>query len=228
MPPPALDSHAMPLPRRVSEIDVAATRVSPAAYETPAYREHRGEEDSFPPKRTSSGSRPSEQQYRTNVPITPSAVKETKERKPKPLAAKVQRDSRKKLSCIGYGIVASLFLFVLSGLILASILIYQYYNIAKTLPSIEELRAKASQFETTRIFDRKGNLLYEILDPNAGRRTYVTLDKISPFMIAATLATEDKDFYSHGGYDAVAIVRAFWQNYTSGEVVSGASTLPNS
>ncbi len=225
MPPAALDSHAMPLPRRVSEIDVAATRVSPAAYETPAYREHRGEEDSFPPKRTSSGSRPSEQQYRTNVPITPSAVKETKERKPKPLAAKVQRDSRKKLSCIGYGIVASLFLFVLSGLILASILIYQYYNIAKTLPSIEELRAKASQFETTRIFDRKGNLLYEILDPNAGRRTYVTLDKISPFMIAATLATEDKDFYSHGGYDAVAIVRAFWQNYTSGEVVSGASTI---
>ena len=43
--------------------------------------------------------------------------------------------------------------------------------------------------------------------------------------MAATIATEDKDFYTHGGFDPLAIVRAFWQNLTSGETVSGASTI---
>lgn len=32
----------------------------------------------------------------------------------------------------------------------------------------------------------------------------------------ATLATEDKDFYNNPGFDPVGIVRALWQNYTSG------------
>jgi penicillin-binding protein 1C len=106
-----------------------------------------------------------------------------------------------------------------------SIAFYQYYRIASTLPDIDDLRQNASQFETTRILDRDGNVLYEILDPNAGRRTYVSLDKISPYLLAATIATEDKGFYSHPGFDPFAIFRAFWQNYQGGEIVSGASTI---
>lgn len=47
----------------------------------------------------------------------------------------------------------------------------------------------------------------------------------SPYFVAATVATEDKEFYSHPGYDIFAIFRAFWQNYQSGETVSGASTI---
>ena len=97
----------------------------------------------------------------------------------------------------------------------ASVLLYQYYSIAKTLPDIQGLDQKASQFETTRILDRNGNMLYEILDPNAGRRTYVHLNKISPYLVAATIAVEDKEFYNHPGFDAFAIVRAFCQNYTT-------------
>ncbi len=103
--------------------------------------------------------------------------------------------------------------------------LYEYYNIAATLPSVEDLQQRASTFETTRIFDRNGNLLYEILDPSAGRRTFITLDKISPYLVAATIATEDKSFYSHPGFDWTAIARAFWQNFRGGETVSGASTI---
>jgi len=90
---------------------------------------------------------------------------------------------------------------------------------------VDDLRDYASQFETTRIYDRNGNLIYEILDPNAGRRTYVTIDEISPYLIAATIATEDKDFNTNPGFDPWGILRALWQNYTSGRVVSGASTI---
>jgi penicillin-binding protein 1C len=124
----------------------------------------------------------------------------------------------KGLISFGYGIVVV----VILGL---SFIIFQYFTIAAGLPSVDDLRQYASQFETTRIYDRSGNLIYEILDPNAGRRTYTTLDDISPFLIAATIATEDKDFYTNPGFDPLGIIRAFWQNYTSGEVVSGASTI---
>ena len=80
-------------------------------------------------------------------------------------------------------------------------MIFQYFTIAAGLPSVDDLAQYASQFETTRIYDRNENLIYEILDPNAGRRTYTELEDISPFLIAATIATEDKDFYINGALD---------------------------
>ena len=121
--------------------------------------------------------------------------------------------------------VISIFVGIIISILALSFLVIQYFVIASGLPSVEDLRAKASQFETTRIFDRDGNLIYEIIDPNAGRRTYVSLNEISPYLIAATIATEDKDFYNNPGFDPWGIMRAFWQNYTSGEIVSGASTI---
>jgi len=108
---------------------------------------------------------------------------------------------------------------------LASFGLYQYSIIAATLPSVEDLQERAAKFETTRILDREGNLLYEILDPQAGRRTYVSLDEISPYMVAAVVATEDSQFYSHPGFDLLAILRAYWQNYQEGDTASGASTI---
>ena len=41
----------------------------------------------------------------------------------------------------------------------------------------------------------------------------MTLDKISPYLVAATIATEDQSFTAHPGFDWLAIVRAFWQNW---------------
>jgi penicillin-binding protein 1C len=130
----------------------------------------------------------------------------------------------------GFGcLFRMLILAILAGIIVllvgGSLMVYEYYKIAATLPSVADLQQRASTFETTRIFDRNGDLLYEILDPSAGRRTFITLDKISPFMVAATIATEDKSFYSHPGFDWTAILRAFWQNFQGKETISGASTI---
>ncbi|MCX8063057.1 MAG: transglycosylase domain-containing protein, partial [Anaerolineales bacterium] len=55
--------------------------------------------------------------------------------------------------------------------------------------------------------------------------TYVPLERISPYLVAATIATEDKEYYNHPGYDVFAIFRAFYQNLSSGDTVSGASTI---
>jgi penicillin-binding protein 1C len=110
-------------------------------------------------------------------------------------------------------------------IVLASFALYQYSVISATLPSVEDLQERAAKFETTRILDREGNLLYEILDPQAGRRTYVPLEDVSPYMVAAIIATEDSQFYSHPGFDPWAIIRAYWQSTQQGDIASGASTI---
>jgi penicillin-binding protein 1C len=129
------------------------------------------------------------------------------------------------LGCLPRVFIYGAFAAILLAIAGTAFALYEYYAIASTLPDINDLQAQASQFETTRILDSEGNLLYEILDPSAGRRTYVPLENISPYLIAATIATEDEAFYTHPGFNPVAIVRAFTQNYASGEVVSGASTI---
>ncbi|MEI6291279.1 MAG: transglycosylase domain-containing protein, partial [Chloroflexota bacterium] len=127
--------------------------------------------------------------------------------------------------CLIRGMVISLFGIVAIAIIGGVAAVLAYYSIAKTLPSVDDLKQRSAKFETTRILDRQGNPLYEILDPNAGRRTFVKLNDISPYLVAATIATEDKDFYTHPGFDPIAITRALWENFTTGGNGSGASTI---
>lgn len=118
----------------------------------------------------------------------------------------------------------SFLILVLSVLILSSGVI-AYFWIASQLPSAEELQSRRFQFATTQILDREGNLLWEVIDPTGGRRTRVRLDEISPDLINATVATEDRFFYSNVGVDPIAIVRAVYYNVTEGQIVSGGSTI---
>jgi hypothetical protein len=215
-PMPALDKDNMPLPRRVDEIDVGATRVTPAAY-------------NVLPKSTPArpaGSTPSQpigtRRAAGNTPSQPSASRLATQRTPTTPPVPFWRG---RGGCLLRIFIIALFGMVVLGLLGGSIALYQYYAIARTLPSVSDLRDRASQFETTRILDRNGNVLYEIIDPNAGRRTYVPLEKISPNVVAATIATEDKDFYSHPGFDPWAITRALWENYRTQGKGGGASTI---
>lgn len=146
-------------------------------------------------------------------------------RKPPQPPSKGMGCSFANMGCMLRMAIVGAFLGVIVALLATSYMLLTYYQIRATLPDIEDLQSNASQFETTRILDRDGNLLYEIIDPQAGRRTYVDLENISPLMVAATIATEDEAFYSHPGFSPVDIFRAFWQNYTSGEITSGASTI---
>jgi penicillin-binding protein 1C len=208
-PSPYSSHRSMPLPRRVEETDPNATRVTPAAYNSPYNRQNSTTRSNtaYPQagRQGPTGARPG---YGA-PPVPPKAR---------------HKDMRRGLGCALRLAIALMFIAILALLVVASFGVYQYFSIASTLPSIEDLRSRASQFETTRILDREGNVLYEILDPNAGRRTYVPLEKISPYLIAATIATEDKEFYNHPGFDPGAITRALWRNYTMDES-TGASTI---
>ena len=85
-----------------------------------------------------------------------------------------------------------------------------YASVARDLPPADELQARASSFASTLVYDRKGQILNEVADPNYGRRTAVQLDQISPYVIDATIATEDPRFYEHPGVDPVGIARAVY------------------
>jgi len=202
-PPIQLDKDNLPLPRRVHEVDTEGTRVTPAAYE-----------QSSQPRNAHSPSQP------RRLP-PPSQVKQKQSWKIDLSRLNVSRG----WGCLLRGAILAIFGVVILAIIGGSALVISYYRIARTLPSVADLKDRASQFETTRILDRNGSPLYEILDPNAGRRTYIPIDKISPALLAATIATEDQDFYSHPGFDPWAIMRALWENYRTDGQGGGASTI---
>ena len=115
---------------------------------------------------------------------------------------------------------AGLALFVALGLAVGG-----YAYIASELPSPEELSVRAETFESTKIYDRNGVLLYEVFDPTGGRRTVVPLEHVPGHIRNATIATEDPTFYANPGFNPLSILRAFWQNLREGGIVSGASTI---
>lgn len=227
-PPPGMTDT---LPRKVDEIDLSATLVTPAALQV----NKAGTSPTRPgnhmtpiPQDGARISAPTRKENqvpvaaRKNNPKAP-AVNNSGKRQPPP-----GQSGRSKINfggCFVKVLVILLFAAVLGILIAGVFLVYQYFTIASTLPSVDDIKGYASQFETTRFYDRNGQLIYEMIDPNAGRRTYTSLDEISPYVVAATIAVEDKEFYNHPGFDIMALARAMVQNYTSGEVVSGASTI---
>jgi len=95
---------------------------------------------------------------------------------------------------------------------------------SKDLPDPNKLiERKVSQ--STKIYDRTGeNLLYEIYQDQ--KRTLIELDQIPDYAKKATVAIEDKHFYTHKGIRIQSIIRAGVNNLLGRKVgAGGASTL---
>lgn len=60
---------------------------------------------------------------------------------------------------------------------------------------------------------------------SAERRYWVSLDDMSPFLIDAVIATEDKNFYNHNGFDYKRIAGAVLKDIKSMRKAEGASTI---
>jgi len=77
--------------------------------------------------------------------------------------------------------------------------------------------------QSTKIYDRTGKtILYEIHGDQ--KRTLVSLDEIPEYLINATIAIEDKDFYKHGGFSVWAMFRTAITNILRRRK-AGGSTL---
>jgi penicillin-binding protein 1C len=94
----------------------------------------------------------------------------------------------------------------------------------RDLPALEDL-PEHLRTPSVRIVDRKGRLLYEALDQQGGRHTVVELGTIPVACRQATIATEDRSFYSNPGIDLRGMVRAVWINLQGGQTIAGGSTI---
>ncbi len=80
-------------------------------------------------------------------------------------------------------------------------------------------------------YERDGSLTIKAVDGSIlqqlgpATREKLTIDEIPPLLIKAFVASEDKNFYQHGGVDYQAIARAALANVMAGDVVEGASTI---
>jgi len=108
------------------------------------------------------------------------------------------------------------------GLILAGILGIILIFFLWPLP--KQLQSEANR-EPMRILDRNGKLLYESRDENFGLQEYLAFQDIPKDIIKIAVAVEDGTFYKHIGISPKGIIRAAWQNFLSGKIVSGGSTI---
>lgn len=79
--------------------------------------------------------------------------------------------------------------------------------------------------QTTKIYDRKGEtVLYAV--HGAQKRTVVELENISEYVKKATIAAEDRDFYTHKGFDIRGMLRGLFRNiFRSGGKLQSGSTI---
>jgi membrane peptidoglycan carboxypeptidase len=99
---------------------------------------------------------------------------------------------------------------------------YAYFT--RDLPEPEQIEAAEENFETTKIYDHTGGvLLYEVIDPFGGDRTWVTLDQIPEDLICATIALEDRNYWENPGVNLRGIARAFWADIRGQQIQGGSS-----
>jgi membrane peptidoglycan carboxypeptidase len=77
--------------------------------------------------------------------------------------------------------------------------------------------------QSTLVYDRTGKTLLARFE--CQNRESVVFKDVPQWVVDATVATEDKTFWSNSGVDVNATVRAFLANAAAGHIVQGASTI---
>ncbi len=108
-----------------------------------------------------------------------------------------------------------------TGLLLL-FLIFLYF--AKDLPSPNKVNAQVAA-NTTKFWDRSHqHLLYEVYGTK--NRSIIGFDQMPASIKDATIAIEDKNFYHHGAFSALGILRAaFVDIFHRGSFLQGGSTI---
>lgn len=109
--------------------------------------------------------------------------------------------------------------FTLVAILLITPLLFLWYS--RDLPTPGKL-VTAKYNDATRIYDRKGTLLYSVYQDE--NRTYVKLKDMPQYLQEGTIAIEDKDFYTNKGFSPLAYLRVF-KNVLLGHGLAGGSTI---
>lgn len=117
----------------------------------------------------------------------------------------------------------AIFSWVVTGVFFAALTVGGIFWIySRDLPSHETL-AQYSPKTISRIYSAEGQLIDEFAEE---RRIFVPIDEVPDLVKQAFISAEDKNFYSHPGYDLRGILSAAYEAaVTGGASVRGASTI---
>ena len=107
--------------------------------------------------------------------------------------------------------------------VLTAFLVGTFLLVSQTLPNLQRaIDAGPDESLMLTVHDAEGNEI-----GSRGKRTTPTvpLGEMPPYLIMAVLATEDRRFYEHSGFDPRGIARAMWANLKAFEFVEGGSTI---
>jgi len=149
------------------------------------------------------------------------------QKKPKKIKTKIIKIKKiKKVKKISLNLFRILFptkkiIFILISLAVVSAFAYLLFTIFYGLPNPNRLNTR-DQAISTKIYDRNDQLLYKIYRNQ--NRTLVQLKDIPVYLIQATIAVEDAEFYRHRGFSWKGIFRAALRNL-KGDRLYGGSTI---
>lgn len=102
--------------------------------------------------------------------------------------------------------------------ILGFFVLFAYYS--RELPKPGEV-VRRSGF-STRIYAKNGELLYDLYDQE--RRVPIKIEQVPEHLKQATISIEDKDFYTHKGFDLLTVIRIPYNYiFKKGRVVGGST-----
>ena len=104
-----------------------------------------------------------------------------------------------------------IFIFFIFLICLTGLYIYAYFSPKLELSNVGQMY----------IYDKEENLVYQ----GSGTSEWVSLDDISEHLIQAVISVEDKNFYTHQGFDYLRIAKAMLLNIKNKSIVQGASTI---
>ncbi len=141
-----------------------------------------------------------------------------KQKDPRRVTFRKAKNTVKPGKVLWWGVFVVFLLTVLAGFIGAG---YIYFEYSKDLPDVRQLRT-FQPATITRVYSDLDELIAEFF---VEKRIIVPTEKFPKYLIQATLAVEDSNFYSHFGVDPKAIFRALLTNIQAGHVVEGGSTI---
>ncbi|MCA8879701.1 MAG: penicillin-binding protein 1A [Rhodobacteraceae bacterium] len=119
------------------------------------------------------------------------------------------------------GIFGAIFSFITIGAVLAALIVGGvFWMYSRDLPNHEQL-AQYAPATISRVYDSQGELIDEFARE---RRIFVPSSEIPDLVKEAFISAEDKNFYSHHGYDPMGMVAAV-VGMARGGSLRGASTI---
>jgi len=126
-----------------------------------------------------------------------------------------KEDKFRKYKIWFWAIVATPFVIILTIFVLIS------FELFGPMPSFEELENPENNL-AAEVYSADGTLLGKFFLQN---RTWVDYNEISPYVVAALIATEDIRFYRHSGIDIRSLIRVAIKTIILGQETGGGSTI---